>query len=365
MAKTDLPTALSQLDPENDAHWTSDGSPAVKAVEQLLSTSTNRQAIVDADPELTRDTARERAKASTSTTNEAEKAAAADHRPEGQPPVEVSGEAVAKTLADAATAAEATPVVDSVASPGKPAEAPLDTTKVEGGDDARPAVGTGWDPDDRVVAQQADGPASQGDRPVVGTGFDAGDRVAPETAEGPITAEQLIDQNPGPHVPPVQADGAIPESVDPTAFQPRAATMPGMQDRPETAEPTKEEIAQATDTDFEEASSEYDELTKEHEYLLEQRERLNREIERVQARRDVLVLAREVQPDNHVDATAAYFARQDEEKAEQHRLRQAQREALGTLSPDVGTSQLDQAAAMAAKRGHGQARHVPRGPIVS
>lgn len=372
MAKTDLSAALSQLDPENDAHWTSNGSPAVKAVEQIMNASTDRQAITDADPELTRDKARERAQApaepasntTTQPASEAEQAAAADHRPEGQPDVQVTGEAVAKTLTDAATAAEATPEVETQATPADDS-APLDTTDVTGGGENRPAVGTGWDPGKRVVAQQADGPASQGDRPTVGTGFDAGPRVEPETADGPITAEQLIDQNPGPHVPPVQADGAIPESVDPTAFQPRAATSPALQDAPVSTEPTKEEIAQASDVDFEKATDEYDELTEEHTYLLEQREKLNRRIEEVQNRRDVLVLAREVQSDSHVDATQAYFARQDEEKANNARIREAQLAALGNMSPDVGGSQLDIAAAQARKPGHGQTRHVARGPIIS
>lgn len=390
MAKPDLKSALAQLDPKNDDHWTSDGSPAVKAVEQILASSTNRAAITDADPEFNREVARARFQddlkkqqdanaeqaaggeppaedapettgGTTEPASEAEQVEAADHRPEGQPEVQVSGEAVAKTLDDAATAAEATPEVETIATPGDPDTAPLDTTEVQGGGDARPAVGVGWDPGKRVTAQTAEGPAS-GVRPTVGVGFDRGERVAPETADGPITAEQLIDQNPGPHVPPVQADGAIPESVDPTAFQPQAATSPELQERPTHVEPTKEEIAQASDVDFGEAKDELEALNQDLADMYRYRDELNEEINQKQARRDAIVTAREVTSDSHVDATRAYFARQDAEKAEAVALRQAQRALLGNLAPDVGASQIDQAAAMAGKRGYGQQRHAPRPP---
>lgn len=376
MAKNDLKSALQKLDPSNDEHWTSDGSPAVKAVEQLLAGSTNRASIIEADPELTRDKAKERASSSeqasgqtTEQATEAEQAAAADHRPEGQPEVvaaaptpgtePITGEATPKEHADAATVAEGGHPAQIT--PSNPDVAPLDTTDVTGGGENRPAVGPGWDPGPRVTPQTSEGPSS-GERPVVGTSYDAGERVPPQKADD---SEPAVDQNPGPHVPPVQADGAIPETVDPNVFQPAAGTAPALQEAPLSIEPTKEDIAAASDVDFEQAQDELVQLDEELSDLHKDRDHIARRIQEVQARRDAIITSREVGTDSHVDATTAYFAAQDREKAEQSRLRAAQRELLSGLSPDVGTSQIDQAAAMAGKRGFGQARHAPRAPLAS
>lgn len=54
----DIKTALSQLDPMNDDHWTSDGSPRMDAVAKILGDeSVKRKDVTDAAPDFTRDTA--------------------------------------------------------------------------------------------------------------------------------------------------------------------------------------------------------------------------------------------------------------------------------------------------------------------
>lgn len=397
MAKApNIADALAQLDPDNDKHWTSDGQPAVKAVEELLAASTNRDAITKAAPELTRDAARE-ARASR---------AAEDQRPaserapiegevtaaNGEKPVETAADALAGATDQTNSTGDAPPVEHPDAGtvtegghvaqidPGQPGAGPVDTTGVtvdlEAGE--RPAVGTGWDQGDRVEPETADGNAAEqeaaqrdrqaasedpviqpGARPVVGTSFDEGERVAPEKADG---EPQTIDPNPGPHVQPVQADGAVREDIDPAVFQPRAGTAPALQDRPEQLDPTKDEVALASDADVEASEAEFKELDEEYQHLLERREDLNARILEVQTRRDAVIIAREQVSDSHVDATRAYFAAQDAEKAERVALQELSRQALGAagLAPDVGGSALDIAAASAGRRAHGQARHTPR-----
>lgn len=53
----DIRTALSQLDPANDDHWTADGQPRIEAVNNVLGSAVRRQEIVDAAPDFTRATA--------------------------------------------------------------------------------------------------------------------------------------------------------------------------------------------------------------------------------------------------------------------------------------------------------------------
>lgn len=53
----DLRTALSQLDPANDDHWTADGQPRIEAVNTVLGHAVRRQEIIDAAPGFTRATA--------------------------------------------------------------------------------------------------------------------------------------------------------------------------------------------------------------------------------------------------------------------------------------------------------------------
>ena len=55
----DLRQALSQLDPENDEHWTQDGAPLIFVLEDLMGVKgLKRQAVVDTAPKLTRESAR-------------------------------------------------------------------------------------------------------------------------------------------------------------------------------------------------------------------------------------------------------------------------------------------------------------------
>lgn len=51
----DIATALTKLDPKNDDHWTSDGAPLVGAVSDLVGRPVTRKEIVDAAPQLTRE----------------------------------------------------------------------------------------------------------------------------------------------------------------------------------------------------------------------------------------------------------------------------------------------------------------------
>lgn len=56
----DIKQALGQLDPDNNDHWTQDGLPRIDAVEAASGTrGLKRQQITDADPQFTRDTARD------------------------------------------------------------------------------------------------------------------------------------------------------------------------------------------------------------------------------------------------------------------------------------------------------------------
>lgn len=48
----DIKTALSRLDPENEAHWTSDGLPRVEAVSELVGQPVTRKEITTAWPEF-------------------------------------------------------------------------------------------------------------------------------------------------------------------------------------------------------------------------------------------------------------------------------------------------------------------------
>lgn len=58
---TDIRSALARLDPEDDSHWTSDGMPLVGAVAEISGRrDIRRQDLIDADPAMTRDVARER-----------------------------------------------------------------------------------------------------------------------------------------------------------------------------------------------------------------------------------------------------------------------------------------------------------------
>jgi hypothetical protein len=55
----ELKQALSQLDPANDGHWTSNGSPRVDVISEMIGATVTRQAITDAAPELMRESAAE------------------------------------------------------------------------------------------------------------------------------------------------------------------------------------------------------------------------------------------------------------------------------------------------------------------
>ncbi len=55
----ELKKALSQLDPANDGHWTSNGSPRVDVISEMVGATLTRQAITDAAPELMRESAPE------------------------------------------------------------------------------------------------------------------------------------------------------------------------------------------------------------------------------------------------------------------------------------------------------------------
>lgn len=55
----DLVSALRMLDPNEDAHWTSDDVPRISFIEALVEDNVKRQEIVDVAPDLTRETARE------------------------------------------------------------------------------------------------------------------------------------------------------------------------------------------------------------------------------------------------------------------------------------------------------------------
>ena len=57
----EIKEALAALNPTNDAHWTRDGLPAMKAVETLVGDSSiKRQDVTDADPEFDREVAAQR-----------------------------------------------------------------------------------------------------------------------------------------------------------------------------------------------------------------------------------------------------------------------------------------------------------------
>ncbi|HNQ99224.1 MAG TPA: hypothetical protein PKN52_04445 [Trueperaceae bacterium] len=54
---TKIQLALARLDPANDAHWTSDGSPRLDAIEELAGEKFTRRQVIDAAPQLTRESA--------------------------------------------------------------------------------------------------------------------------------------------------------------------------------------------------------------------------------------------------------------------------------------------------------------------
>ena len=53
----ELKKALSQLDPANDGHWTSNGSPRVDVISEMIGSTVTRQTITDMAPELMRESA--------------------------------------------------------------------------------------------------------------------------------------------------------------------------------------------------------------------------------------------------------------------------------------------------------------------
>lgn len=101
-----LKDALSKLDPENNAHWTQTGEPALAIVNAFSGAKYTREDVVRADPEFSRDKARQAA----TTATESTPAPATDTPATGQ-------------------ATEPTPVVTTTA---EPAEAQPETEADEG-----------------------------------------------------------------------------------------------------------------------------------------------------------------------------------------------------------------------------------------
>lgn len=81
----DLADALASLDPENDDHWTQDGSPKLETISALVGEKVSRGAITKAFPNLDRDAARD---AAAKAAEEAAAAAAAAPDEPDEPSVE-------------------------------------------------------------------------------------------------------------------------------------------------------------------------------------------------------------------------------------------------------------------------------------
>lgn len=79
-----LKDALSKLDPENNAHWTQTGEPALAIVNAFSGAKYTREDVVRADPEFSRDKARQAATTATESTPATTVAQAAEsaHAPE-------------------------------------------------------------------------------------------------------------------------------------------------------------------------------------------------------------------------------------------------------------------------------------------